>query len=147
MLKRNAKTFCFILGVIAFSCSSEEKATGSGKITGVKDFDEFYLRFHRDTAYQAAHITFPLEGLPSNADSTTIAEGTFRWQRADWVAHKLIDDKEFTREFNGVGDMIIVENIRHNSGEYGMVRRWAKMDGEWYLIYYIGLNRIAMQTG
>jgi hypothetical protein len=36
----------------------------------------------------------------------------------------------------------MVERIVHQSGEYGMMRRFARLGGQWYLIYYAGLNSI-----
>ena len=35
------------------------------------DFVAFYEKFHQDSAYQMAHIIFPLEGYPAQVDSAT----------------------------------------------------------------------------
>ncbi|MEZ5057070.1 MAG: hypothetical protein R2879_08535 [Saprospiraceae bacterium] len=131
-----------------FSCSSERKSTpvesGSG-LTNLEDFNAFYMRFHRDTAYQAAHITFPLEGLPANADSLTFSSNDFKWNRSDWKYHQLLDDEEFTRNFLILNEKMVSESIRLKNSNLGLVRRFAKMDGDWYLIYYAGLNQVAEQ--
>ncbi len=90
MLKNLLSIFVFIL--IFTHCKNEpQKVIVEGQLTGNKEFDEFYLRFHRDTAYQAAHITFPLEGLPPSADSTAFTGGDFRWQRNGWEYHQLFN--------------------------------------------------------
>ena len=52
------------------------------------DFVVFYDKFLSDSAYQMEHIRFPLEGLPSNADSSTVVERSFRWLAEDWEVHK-----------------------------------------------------------
>lgn len=110
--------------------------------TPADDFSAFYERFLRDSLYQMEHITFPLEGLPSNAAG---ADADFRWQRENWRVHHPIDEQSgFRSEFTRLGD-IVIENIVHESGEYGMMRRFAKLDdGEWHLIYYVGLNPLSV---
>jgi hypothetical protein len=42
-----------------------------------------------------------------------------------------------------VNEMMVVEYIIQKSGDMGMERRFAKVAGEWHLIYYAGLNRIS----
>jgi hypothetical protein len=129
-----------------FSCKSEPTSSGtSSGLTNLEDFNAFYLRFHRDTAYQTAHITFPLEGLPANADSLTFSSNNFKWPRADWKYHQLLDDEEFTRNFLILNEKMVSESIRLKNSNLGLVRRFAKMDGDWYLIYYAGLNQVSDQ--
>lgn len=110
----------------------------------VDDFNAFYERFHSDPDYQMAHISFPLEGLPSNADAETIAAGDFRWEAEDWQLHQPFnaENTEFERAFISFGDDLVIEKITHKNGQFGTVRRFAKLGGEWYLIYYAGLNRM-----
>lgn len=105
------------------------------------DFETFYNRFMKDSLYQMDHIMFPLEGMPDNADSSAIANG-FHWDEDNWVIHHKFDPAEsgFHSEFIPLGDGVIQEKIIHRSGEYGMLRRFAKLSDEWYLIYYAGLN-------
>ncbi len=107
-------------------------------------FEEFYKRFHEDTDYQIAHITFPLEGLPSHADVETITTNDFKWEKEDWEVHRPFnfENSDFVREVIPFGDDLMVEKIIHKSGEYGTIRRFARLGEEWYLIYYAGLNRI-----
>jgi hypothetical protein len=130
---------------LSYSCKNDSAADSTPKFTGQQDFDKFYLRFHRDTAYQAAHITFPLEGLPPNADSATIADESYRWQRENWVPHTLFDDPQFERSFSTMNDFMVVELIRDTKSSVVMMRRWAKMGDEWYLIYYAAPNHLALQ--
>lgn len=121
------------------ACSGNSNATSEAA-----DFENFYEQFHRDADYQMAHITFPLEGLPSDADAETIASGNFHWEAEDWELQRPFDveNSDFEREVIKFGDDLVIEKIVHKSGEYGTIRRFAKMGEEWYLIYYAGLNRI-----
>lgn len=135
----NAYWFVLLIGALLPACSGESSSDAAAD-----DFSAFYERFHRDADYQLAHINFPLEGLPSDADAETIASGNFHWEAEDWELQRPFDveNSDFNREFIRFGDDLVVEKIIHKSGEYGTIRRFAKMGKEWYLIYYAGLNRI-----
>jgi hypothetical protein len=139
------KTFFYIfvgwaLLATAFSCNQP----GDSPANNTGDFEDFYRRFHEDEAYQMAHITFPLEGLPAHADSELLAAGTFRWDMEDWEPHRPFDatNSEFRRELTALGDDLVIEKIVHRSGAFGTLRRFARLGGEWYLIYYAGMNRM-----
>ncbi|MEL7120376.1 MAG: hypothetical protein AAFO07_13075 [Bacteroidota bacterium] len=125
------------VALISFSC--QEK-----KDENLESFLEFYDQFHQDTAFQMAHIDFPLEGLPSGADSLFASNEKFYWQKEDWEFHQKIEFEysEFTQNLQFFSEDLLVEKIVHNTGSYGMMRRFAKYDGEWYLIYYAGPNRL-----
>lgn len=128
----------FFLAITAlFSCKREPTKDFS-------DFDAFYSKFHRDSLFQMEHITFPLEGLPANADSLALNTNDFRWQKENWQMHKPFDSKEgeFDIEFSSFGQDLIIEKVMHKSGTYGMLRRFARISGEWHLIYYAGFNRV-----
>jgi Domain of unknown function (DUF4348) len=111
------------------------------------DFLSFYQRFHDDSLYQLEHVTFPLQGIPSDADSATIVDGKFRWQKEGWVMHHPIEDAEiqFSRSFKKISDEMVVENIKVAAGQYGMQRRFSKLGDDWYLIYYAAVNRLAVE--
>ncbi|MEM1322889.1 MAG: hypothetical protein AAGG75_21670 [Bacteroidota bacterium] len=114
---------------------------------GLKDFEQFYQQFHSDSTYQLAHILFPLEGIPPSADSLTLVQGGFRWQANEWTLHREFDDMdgEFVRDLRVLSEDMILEQIQHNSGQYGMERRFARFDDGWYLIYYAAMNKLAEQ--
>ncbi|MFN7116206.1 MAG: hypothetical protein ACK4TA_05365 [Saprospiraceae bacterium] len=126
-----------MLALAVAACSGDPKPAAD-------DFKTFYERFHQDAEYQLAHITFPLEGLPSDADADLLESGNFYWQEEEWELHRPFDVEHsaFKQEFIRFGDDLVVEKIIHQSGEYGSIRRFAKMGDEWYLIYYAGMNRI-----
>jgi hypothetical protein len=102
----------------------------------------FYEKFHLDSTYQMSHIIFPLEGYPAVTDSNQYVPKDFKWQKDKWIIHKPYNDGggEFSRSFLNFNN-IITEEISDASGQFTMVRRFSKMDNDWYLIYYkeIGL--------
>jgi len=111
------------------------------------EFQTFYDQFHKDSLFQVNHITFPLEGLPPQADSLTFVKG-YRWQKEDWRMQKPIDTSsgEFSKTYSNLGSDMIIEHITHETGQFGIQRRFAKIGGEWNLIYYAALNRVAPQN-
>ncbi|HMQ60476.1 MAG TPA: hypothetical protein PKE06_07400 [Flavilitoribacter sp.] len=125
------------------ACKPKEQASAL-PVNLPEDFTTFYQRFLKDSLYQMEHIVFPLEGIPDHADSLTIAGREFRWQKEDWLMHKPVDPahSDFDIYFEIFGDDIVTENMIHRSGQYAIMRRYAKQDGEWNLIYYAGLNSI-----
>lgn len=110
-------------------------------------FLAFYQRFHEDSLFQLEHIIFPLPGIPAEADSATLAQDNFRWQKENWVLHRPIEDAgtQFARNFNKISDEMVIENITVAQGQYGMQRRFSKSGDDWYLIYYAGMNRLATE--
>ena len=61
--------------------------------------------------------------------------------------HRPIEDAgtQFARSMKKVSDDIVIENITVGGGQYGMQRRFSKFDDGWYLIYYAGMNRLAIE--
>lgn len=131
--------------MLMVACNSE--APANEQVAASADMPEgfldFYQSFLTDSLYQMDHILFPLQGLPDKADSSALVEGAFRWQMEDWIMHRPIDEASgFSVNLRAVTDTYVQENIRHESGLYGMERRFAYMDDGWYLIYYAGLNAL-----
>jgi hypothetical protein len=111
----------------------------------LSDFYAFYQRFHSDSLFQINHIIFPLKGLPRDADSAMVAEGSYFWDRDSWAMHKPFDFElsEYEREIKPFRSNMIQERIIHGPTGTGMIRRFAKLsDGEWHLIYYSDMNRL-----
>lgn len=108
------------------------------------DFMKFYMQFHTDSAYQMEHILFPVDGLPPNADSTTIAEKKFKWTPEDWTLHQLLNNSEgaFKQEYLSVDDNTVIEYIIDPRSGFGMERRFSRLSQEWYLIYYEAMNSL-----
>ncbi|HKK75309.1 MAG TPA: hypothetical protein VJ953_09570 [Saprospiraceae bacterium] len=133
---------CIVLLLSAFSCQSSPPQENLNLGEDLADFENFYHRFHADEDFQRAHIPFPIKGVPDNAANKPDYNENFTWTEENWVINKPIDlqGTQFKRELQAVSDELVIERLVHESGSYGMVRRFAKMDGEWMLIYYQGVN-------
>jgi hypothetical protein len=106
-------------------------------------FEVFYQKFHQDSAYQMAHITWPLQGSKGmQIDSVTNEIRPQTWQPSEWRMQKLdlIESGEYIREMNPIGDMMVIERIRAKAVPFGIERRFAKQaNQEWELIYYMDI--------
>lgn len=108
-----------------------------------EDFPAFLDRFATDSLFQMSRISFPLAGLPAYADSIIIASNSFRYHAEDWVLHKPFNTSlEFKQEYEVAGDALVIENIVNSNAGFGMQRRFARLNGDWHLIYYAGINKI-----
>lgn len=99
------------------------------------DFLPFYNKFHEDSLFQMEHIAFPLKGVKVIEET---GGGEAHMYIADeWMIHKEFDDMggTFDRSFEEFAGMV-VETIVANGGQFKSVRRFAKLSGEWHLIYY-----------
>lgn len=137
-----------IISFITVLASCNQTGSSTQDESEFREFGAFYEQFHADSIFQIEHIQFPLEGLPAKADSTTMADGSFRWQKEDWKMHKGFDfeSSEYEIQLTPITNSLIVEKIIHKNGNFGIVRRFAKLGDSWYLIYYAGLNRILERT-
>ena len=144
------KTLLYFFFLSLISCKVDAPKTNSlssGEVEadiGIpSDFEEFYDRFHSDTVYQIEHIVFPLSGIPANADTLENVT-SFRWEKESWRWHRHIDSSltGFEQEWKILSPEMIVEKITQKSAGFGMMRRFAKMDNQWMLIYYAAMNPI-----
>jgi hypothetical protein len=122
----------------------EAPSTTATQEVDLSDFYAFYRKFHNDSLFQVNHIAFPLKGVPSSADSAALANDNFTWKRENWRMHKPIDFEvsEFQRDLKPVGESMVIESIVNPEKKVGMVRHYAKVAGEWNLIYYVGINKL-----
>jgi hypothetical protein len=100
------------------------------------DFHVFYDKYHTDSLFQLNRTMFPLKGLAKAIDSTKIAQEVI-WQKDQWIMHKPFDSQNgtFERTFTNIGG-IVTEKISANEGLFSLEKRYAKLGGDWYLIYY-----------
>lgn len=128
--------------------SSSTLGTASQNVTEEDNgFLAFYKRFNEDSIFQMNHITFPLEGIPAR-DSAYVNDGKpFHWQKENWVLHRSFNDMDgaFQRSFLPMGNDLMIENIKHSSGRYGMQRRYALYENGWFLIFYAAMNELAVE--
>ncbi len=141
---------CFIFTLAA--CKNNSSAEGGSQIMvakeGSKPSDEFmtfYEKFHSDSTYQMAHITWPLQGVTDEkTDSVSVRKVLKSWEPKDWLIHHTMDyehSTEFARTFQVIGDVMVIEVIRAKALNFGQERRFYKNENnEWELIYYADLQ-------
>jgi hypothetical protein len=133
----------FILYLISIPSCKEDKQPAEAQTAAARDslppdFVEFYKKFHQDSDYQLAHITFPLSG--TLRDSSGL-DSAVTWTRENWKHHQaVIPDEFWSVDFTIPLEGIIVEFIHARQGGYWMERRFARMDTSWNLIFYKGLQ-------
>ena len=139
----NFYTF-LVIGSFAFIACKNTPDQNLGLEEDFTDFQQFYEQFHQDSVYQMEHITFPLQGVPDNVANAPNYSENFTFSPETWVLNRPIDleKSHFQRSLRPIGTQLIIEQLIHESGSYGMERRFAKIDGEWMLIYYQGINPI-----
>lgn len=145
------KNFSFLLLVLfLWSCGNEQNTTENTTVDEVnvesetmQSFINFYQKFLRDSAYQLAHIQFPIEVLPSNDDTTLVKGQTVYREAKDWKIHKAftVEDSGFQSSFIPFSETVMIENITHTSGAFRLQRRFAYLHDGWYLIYYAEMQR------
>jgi len=105
------------------------------------EFIVFYEKFHSDSLFQINHINFPLEGARKASGNNIKLMIPFKWELTNWLLHKPFDDHNatFERKYFKVGP-VIIEKIQDRNNFFAMERRFSKVQGEWYLIYYSVTN-------
>jgi len=119
--------------VISDQAAADEQV---GETSLPEDFYIFYDDFHSDSTYQWNHISFPLSGIGMARDTTnTVIQKT--WTAEQWKRHGPFNSQEglFTRTFTNV-DGIVTEIQSAREGMFTLEKRYAKLSGDWYLIYY-----------
>ena len=132
----------FALPFLFLFCKNTPKtaAQPEGEVVELAaDFVKFYEQFHADSVFQLAHIQFPLpergaEKMPDGSISIKL-----HWTAEDWRMMSLppLNTGEFTRDFMPISPELMIEKIgTAKDVGFQIERRWAKLGGEWMLIYY-----------
>jgi hypothetical protein len=148
------KVVVFPILLCAFLISCDRKGGNGAVSAGTEDvaaqlpagFAAFYEKFHQDSLYQLAHISWPLSGETSlDVDSLTTRRVPTNWQKEQWRMHRPVDFStgDFKRSFIPMGEAIVVEKIRYINAGFGLERRFTRRrDGEWELIYYADMSEV-----
>lgn len=124
-----------------------EQTTQAKEVKLPADFTEFYQKFHQDSLYQIAHISWPLQGDAAvRIDSTRMVKKPAVWEPEDWTMHRPVDfsTSEFKRDWDVLSDELIIERIAYRAANYGLERRFVRQfNGEWELIYYSDMQETA----
>ncbi len=106
-----------------------------------KDFIAFYQSFHADSSYQMSHIVFPLSGI---AQDTAGRDSAIVWLPETWkLQHLVAPDDNWSIDFTIPRKGVVQEFIYAKNEGFWLERRYAKLGGQWMLIYYSGLQQNA----
>lgn len=142
-MKSKLITLAVLSIFITVGCKQDKKLSNQDARILPVDFIPFYEKFHRDSVFQMAHIQFPLDGLPSQADSTMT--GLYKYTPENWTFQTLkgFNETDFTRRFESPIPELVNESIIQNGIGFGTYRRFYKRNGQWKLIYYSDVNKIS----
>lgn len=139
-----------ISGIFWTACKSRSSYGPQGKpaefVALPDDFLSFYQQFHSDSAYQMAHIQWPLKGEKAEKDSSGAAHKVlYSWNPEHWNMLHLpdISDPGLKRSFETVGDALVIERMQYPMVNYGLERQFFKDDkNEWQLIFYSEMQEL-----
>jgi len=141
---------CFLL--FLFACKNklgsgkDNRATTQSGAEPPAGFMDFYRKFHEDSLYQIAHITWPLRGESTEqVDAGHTKKVLETWEPETWRMHRPVDfsSGDFKREFEVMGDAMVIERISFVAANYALERRfYLNENGEWELIYYADMQEI-----
>lgn len=130
-----------LLALVASNCKNKPQALQQSKAEEElpKDFRAFYQQFHTDSAYQMAHIEWPLKGETGIGQDTVAKRQLTEWTPENWRMMRMPDVSMSTlkRTFETVGDVMVVERMSYPMVGLGYERQFYKEeDGAWRLIFY-----------
>lgn len=130
-----------LVSCLITSCNNNSNTIEANALDVPEDFSAFYTSFHTDSAFQMDHIIFPLAGHPA-ADTGQVYNNNFKWEKENWKMHNFdhFDPAQFEVSRHVTDSTLITETIRDKVNGFGIKRRFAKFDDQWYLIYYDAMN-------
>jgi hypothetical protein len=133
--------FSFLLILTLAHCKQPAPEKPDAGRSLPEDFEQFFDKFHSDSLFQLEHIQFPLEGAKQASGTNVDLMIPVTWYADDWIIHKPFDSHQgtFERNYYLIGS-VVVEKIKDRGGFFAMERRFARLDGEWTLIYYSVTN-------
>ena len=130
MYKKNVVLFIGILFVIG-GCKLFNKSSK------IEDFPEFNKKFHHDTLFQLSRVDFPINGFFIDNNNEV------SWTRDNWKIHKTPVGETQEGEYQVEvikKDNLVIEKIWIENSEFYVERRFKKIDGKWYLVYFKDIN-------
>jgi len=122
--------------VNASKANREETATKT-KSKAVEDFDQFYNRFHEDSAFQVSRLKFPISGASVDVD------GTEKWTKQNWHIMKTKIYDIDTTQYKVTHHKTPTEFTQHvwipDTG-FSNKCRFELIGKKWYLVYCLDEN-------
>ncbi len=102
-------------------------------------FENFYYKFHTDSAYQLNSIDFPLSGFNTDDESGTdtgTGNKEYFWEKDKWDLMKMPElDDNFSVEKTKT-DSTYTEKISILNSGYYIIRVFKKRNEKWKLCFY-----------
>lgn len=139
----------FAFTLLSFACKNKpagsmQKAAEFADLP--KDFLSFYQQFHADSAFQMAHIEWPLKGEKAvRVDSTGMQKVLTTWEPTNWVMLHEPDmtDVGLKRYFETISDVLVIERLQYPMVNYGLERQFYKDENnDWHMIYYSEMQEL-----
>jgi hypothetical protein len=135
MIKNLRLTLTIIgLALSCFNSCNSEKSIVANKAKISEDFDQFYEKFHKDSAFQMSRLKFPLHGHNEFGSKWTVDN----W---DIMKSKIydVDKSQFKVEFKKTEKIFFQRTWIDGSG-FSSECRFELVNGKWFLVYALELN-------
>ena len=111
-----------------------------------KDFLAFYQQFHTDSAYQMAHIDWPLKGEKLERQENGGQKKVLTlWEPEQWTMLRMPDlqDVGLKIYYETISDVLITEKLQYPMVNFGLERQFFKDEqNEWQLIFYSEMQEL-----
>lgn len=125
----NFKPLLFITAItVLFGCAQKKNQPVKGEM-----FKAFYKKFHQDSVFQISRIKFPLPGI--NSEEMEVGDTVYYWQKKNWVVSHLVDTTLFKIKLS-LSDSVAEEEITNQYPDLLIKRKFQRINGDWYLVYY-----------
>lgn len=142
----------FFCPVMYINCTADTKKNYTDKDESSvveESFEDFYKRFYSDSLFQVSRVVFPLKGFNSDEYDEDLGNKNpaYFWKKKDWSflttlekEYLRIDQKdwieEYKKEIKRNKDSTILEKIYMVDSGYIVERKFKKIKGKWFLIFY-----------
>ncbi len=110
----------------------KSESSGTASTKKAENFDNFYVRFHKDSLFQVSRVQFPLKGKKENL------KGSSSWTKEKWMMIKATSNEVDRNEFNVKtvknADSYF-EGIYCKNCGFSFEMEYRLINGKWYLVY------------
>ncbi len=139
---RNSILILLLVTFCSFSCNRKREKLENYQIKNtaneIENFDEFNVRFHTDSIFQLARITFPIGGKSINGFEK------HEWKLENWEMLKnCVVEKSATKDYKHSltkSDTLVVEKYWIPESGFEVERKFKRINNKWFLIYYNDVN-------
>ncbi len=131
----------FSIIYVALSCNGESKKNiipETTKYQKLESFGEFNSKFHSDSIFQISRIKFPIGGkYVDDVENKNWTPKNWNFQRTE-VSEKN-EYKDFEHSLSK-SDTLIVEKFWLKNSGFKAERKFRRINGKWFLIFYNEVN-------